>query len=194
MWHYTLHEVERGVSKYRFLYSDSPLTNAEVLSLIGDSEGFREFLTEVLKSSPYASFFFEVKPLNSHTLNDIFECVLVNAPVLSTLTANNAAFRSYFKQGEYVTSFFNLNQDARLVVPVSLNNALNYSHISQFLNNAPRQQINVFWQKVGEEIKTCISDQLIWVSTSGLGVHWLHLRIDSMPKYYHYLPYKNMRG
>ena len=27
-------------------------------------------------------------------------------------------------------------------------------------------------------------DQKLWVSTSGLGVFWLHLRLDSYPKYY----------
>lgn len=30
----------------------------------------------------------------------------------------------------------------------------------------------------------------LWVSTSGLGVSWLHVRLDSRPKYYTYAPYK----
>jgi hypothetical protein len=30
----------------------------------------------------------------------------------------------------------------------------------------------------------------IWISTIELGVSWLHVRIDSTPKYYHYTPYK----
>ena len=31
----------------------------------------------------------------------------------------------------------------------------------------------------------------LWVSTSGLGVYWLHVRLDSYPKYYQHAPYKN---
>lgn len=26
----------------------------------------------------------------------------------------------------------------------------------------------------------------VWLSTSGLGVYWLHFRIDARPKYYQY--------
>jgi len=35
-----------------------------------------------------------------------------------------------------------------------------------------------------------ISDRPTWLSTAGLGVYWLHLRLDSRPKYYRYQPYK----
>ena len=31
----------------------------------------------------------------------------------------------------------------------------------------------------------------LWVSTSGAGVYWLHLRLDSFPKYYTHAPYRN---
>jgi hypothetical protein len=30
----------------------------------------------------------------------------------------------------------------------------------------------------------------IWMSTCGTGVYWLHLRLDSKPKYYTYAPYR----
>jgi hypothetical protein len=29
----------------------------------------------------------------------------------------------------------------------------------------------------------------MWLSTSGLGVAWLHIRLDSTPKYYQHQPY-----
>jgi hypothetical protein len=37
-----------------------------------------------------------------------------------------------------------------------------------------------FWKKVGDIIK-----EGDWVSTSGMGVSWLHLRIAKKPKHYH---------
>ncbi len=30
----------------------------------------------------------------------------------------------------------------------------------------------------------------LWLSTAGGGVAWLHVRLDSRPKYYGYSPYK----
>lgn len=35
-------------------------------------------------------------------------------------------------------------------------------------------------------------NNVVWFSTSGLGVAWLHFRIDPFPKYYTYRPYKTM--
>jgi len=32
-----------------------------------------------------------------------------------------------------------------------------------------------------------------WVSTSGLGVAWLHVRVDSKPKYYSHEAYREIR-
>lgn len=34
------------------------------------------------------------------------------------------------------------------------------------------------------------TDYPIWLSTSGLGVYWLHMRLDRRPKYYTYEPFK----
>ena len=37
-------------------------------------------------------------------------------------------------------------------------------------------------------------EETTWLSTSGLGVYWLHVRLDSYPKYYTYRPYKATKG
>jgi hypothetical protein len=31
--------------------------------------------------------------------------------------------------------------------------------------------------------------QPIWLSTAGMGVAWLHIRLDERPKYYSHKPY-----
>jgi hypothetical protein len=33
------------------------------------------------------------------------------------------------------------------------------------------------------------SSNRFWISTSGLGVPWVHVRLDRYPKYYQYGPY-----
>ncbi len=30
----------------------------------------------------------------------------------------------------------------------------------------------------------------VWLSTAGAGVSWLHVRLDTRPKYYHHGPYR----
>ena len=34
------------------------------------------------------------------------------------------------------------------------------------------------------------SQRPLWLSTNGLGVAWLHARIDARPKYYSHRPYR----
>lgn len=34
-----------------------------------------------------------------------------------------------------------------------------------------------------------LNDAPIWLNTAGAGVPWLHIRLDSRPKYYRYQPY-----
>ena len=33
-------------------------------------------------------------------------------------------------------------------------------------------------------------DQNVWLSTSGLGVVWVHVQLDSSPKYYQYASFR----
>ena len=37
-----------------------------------------------------------------------------------------------------------------------------------------------------------IGDEVKWLSTAGMGVYWLHVRVDSRPKYYRYQGYKTL--
>ena len=49
------------------------------------------------------------------------------------------------------------------------------------------------WAAVGVAVKEALGEQPLWVSTSGLGVYWLHVRLDSSPKYFQHTPYKLYR-
>ena len=67
-----------------------------------------------------------------------------------------------------------------LISPCNKYSNSNYTSLSTFSRTAPLKQQISFWRKVGNSIK---KDD--WISTSGLGVSWLHLRIAKYPKYYH---------
>ena len=73
-------------------------------------------------------------------------------------------------------------------------NIPNYSHLANFIRNAPKAQKNYLWQKIAEEITKILPNlkegKMLWMSTSGLGVSWLHVRLDTTPKYYSWEAYQ----
>jgi hypothetical protein len=175
-----------------FIKSDSrPLAYAEVIELWCDSAEFREFFSGLLRQSPFEAFFWETPPVTSRTVNRPFEFVTVDAPALSKLQPDFDSFRPQFaaSHSAAVLAFSNLGGDATLVVPNPLAPATCYTHLARFLQKAPDSQIQAFWRCAGEALKKRISDAPAWLSTAGMGVSWLHLRIDSRPKYFRYEPY-----
>lgn len=98
-----------------------------------------------------------------------------------------------------VCSFTNLGGDATLVSPVppsgdGHDNDASYSHLAIFVRTAPKSQVADFWKLAATTylgvLKKKQSVEKSWFSTNGMGVAWLHLRIDDRPKYYSYAPYK----
>jgi len=46
------------------------------------------------------------------------------------------------------------------------------------------------WMRVAEEIKKkLLVDNVVWLNTHGHGVAWLHLRVETKPRYITYAPY-----
>jgi hypothetical protein len=89
-----------------------------------------------------------------------------------------------------VVTFPNLGGDAALVVPCAIAPLSAYGHIAAFVREAPEAQRHALWQAVGSALEDRLDPRPIWLSTSGLGVSWIHVRLDSHPKYYQYGPYR----
>ena len=54
-------------------------------------------------------------------------------------------------------------------------------------------QMHDFWIEVGRQMEARLAEkpsEKIWMSTCGTGIYWLHLRLDSKPKYYTYTTYR----
>jgi hypothetical protein len=111
------------------------------------------------------------------------------------------AFESHFKANpsKAVIVFPNLGKNAILIVPcpqsasADMQNA--YVHVGAFVRHAPAAQVQELWQTVGAVMLAQIRDEPAWLSTAGLGVSWLHVRIDQRPKYYKYQAYaRTMQG
>eukprot|EP00924_Labyrinthula_sp_SR-Ha-C_P016154 snap_masked-scaffold_4-processed-gene-20.29-mRNA-1 protein AED:1.00 eAED:1.00 QI:0/-1/0/0/-1/1/1/0/207 len=184
------------VSYIRFIPNTSFSWNEFSSALIED-EDFRNQFTIQLTSNDFPAFFFETIPFSpDEAENTQFEFVLVKSQTLSKRNQDNRPFEEKFAQlnpNTFSTSFWNLGKDAELVVPLPQTNEQGrYTHLANFLRMGTSEEINNFWKTVGNTIQKRIQEKQsdpLWVSTSGLGVSYLHLRLDSYPKYYQFKEY-----
>ena len=67
-----------------------------------------------------------------------------------------------------------------------------FAHFASFVRDkGASAQADRFLRATGAAVMERLGTLPLWVSTSGAGVYWLHLRLDSDPKYYTYAPYRN---
>lgn len=178
--------------KITIFSEDKQLTYSEAIALWQNSSSFRSFFSSLLASTPFPAYFWETPPVTKSTVEREFEFVLANSPQLAKIDPDPSDFEEYFSSANReVISFPNLGNDALLVVPLPVAEASAYPHLAAFIREAPESQQHLLWQKIAEELKQKLNNQPIWVSTSGLGVPWLHVRLDSSPKYYCFEPYKS---
>ncbi|MGI9221248.1 MAG: DUF6940 family protein [Woeseiaceae bacterium] len=166
----------------------------ELFSLLESEPGFSCWYSETLVSSDFEGFFLEFPPLTTAGLEDDSEFVIIDSAAVAGLRADSRPFESQFqeRQGSDVITFPNLGADALLIAPVPLSSDNSYPHLAMFLRKAPEKQIRSLWQAVACAVLENLSEIPKWLSTAGLGVSWLHVRLDSRPKYYNYLPYKSV--
>lgn len=183
-------EIQSGITKYKITKNGTFLSYKDWIAHIKESTEFIEFYINALRSSTYKGYFWEVKPITENGINETFEFVLVDSKTLPNIVANDSSFKKYFKEGEEVITFPNLGGDAQLIVPTQISESSNYNHLATFVRKAPLTQVIHFWEKVAEEYEKLIGTETKWLSTAGLGVYWLHVRVDSRPKYYRFKDYK----
>jgi len=167
----------------------------EAISLLAESQAFRDFFNSLLRDAPFDAYLWETPALHQHCSDQAFEFVLVDNRTLARVEADPAPFQSQFAQAptsQTVMVFDNLGGDARLVAPCATPRSKDFAHLAAFARKAPRSLQQTFWRQVGNEVKARICDVPLWLNTNGLGVYWLHVRLDSRPKYYTYQPYKSL--
>jgi len=185
---------EGRVSLYRLLGDGGPLSWSDVVDRWQDDKCFRSFFISILSDAPFPAYFWETPPVTRATIDREFEFVLVDSPQLVGACPDQRAFASHFasaQPGASVIEFSNLGGDAALVVPCPRGPLSAYSQMSTFARLAPDEQQHQLWAVVGATLEQQLGTQPVWLSTSGLGVYWLHIRLDSRPKYYTHYPYRN---
>ncbi len=172
-------------------------------------------LIDVLKSLPFDAYFFEMAPVNNLTADTTrWEALVTESFELAQIRkADQNTFEEKFGLTDNdIVVFPNLGGDATLVVPKPLTSLplrsgpggslLHYAHLASFLRAPATQaqpqaqaqaQAQALLSTLAREALAALEQRQgspLWVSTSGLGVSWLHFRLDSRPKYYQQAAFK----
>jgi len=195
MYSSQVEQLHKGrVLRFRLLFDDRPLTWSDVVARWQNDQAFLCFFESILADAPFPAYFWETPPVTSTTFDQAFEFVLVNSEQLAGVAAEQPAFAKHFasaQPGTSVIEFSNLGGDATLVVPCPRGPLSAYAQLSTFVREAPDDQQHQLWTLVGAALERRLGAQPVWLSTSGLGVYWLHIRLDSAPKYSTHEPYRN---
>ena len=190
MWHAETERLASG-AKYRLFDGDTPLSFRGLVRLLEHDDHFAAWYTRLLAEADFEAFYWEQPPLTLETIERDAEFVLLNAPALAKIRANPAPFRPIFDEdpGKDVVVVPNLGGDAMLIIPcpIAANGA--YPHLAAFLRQASADQVRSLWRHTAKTMDQSVAAAPKWLSTAGLGVAWLHIRIDTRPKYYSYDPY-----
>jgi hypothetical protein len=171
------------------------LSFAEVIAGWREDADFRAFYLSELGATPFPAFFWEMPPIRRGHTDAPYEFMLIRSDALARMRPDANAFVAQFgAAGRDVATFPNLGGDAVLVAPKQIATSQTYSHLAAFVRAAPPAQQHALFQALGKAVDGFLRDYdgRLWISTSGLGVAWLHIRLDTYPKYYQHQPYARM--
>ncbi len=188
------HTLKDGrAMKYQLKQDGGKLSYGEFLSLLVGDEEFRSFFIWILSDVPFKAYHWETPPARVNSMDQPFEFVVTDSPGMD-LWPHPGPFRQYFNNkysDNHVAVFNNLGNDAKLIAPEPVEQGANYSHIGVFIREAPAEQQHALWKRVGQVTREQVSNYPLWLNTAGGGVAWLHVRLDSSPKYYLHNEYKS---
>lgn len=184
---------KENVLRFKLKQEGKFLSFQEVFELWKMSPEFINFYTSLLKSEEYSGLFWEHPPLTLLDLSQEYECIIYRSNSFDKRLVDEQAFQDFIQLDDLAVSFSNLGKNATLIVPTKQIEAASYKHFGVFLEQAKEEQILTLFQEVGKIILEEIKEkERVWLNTSGLGVLWLHIRLDTIPKYYKTKRYKEV--
>jgi len=180
---------------YYFYQGERELTNRQVLKLIETDREFLNFMIEKLKNANMDGYFWEVKPISPANLDGYFEYALIQTDKFEDVQADRKPFIKYLNKCRRLSTMFkNLSGDATLVIPCDKDPegppSDKYAHLASFVRKADMEQVRDVFMRAFSIVSTMVAEGAkVYVSTHGLGVHWVHIRLEKTPKYYTYKDY-----
>jgi hypothetical protein len=161
------------------------------LEALRDDADARGVLTEALRAAPFRAYLWETPAAVPGDDGTTAEMVVIDSPGLGRARTDPSAFAQAFRAANgSVATFANLGGDAVLVAPHPAH-APDSPHLGAFVRSASGSVVDALWSAVADAVSAWLAarDRPVWVSTSGLAVSWLHVRLDSVPKYYAHRAY-----
>ena len=184
----TLEPCPGSAARFAATRGGAPLSVAEVLDAWAAGD---EWYGAALAARASRAFHWEHPAWTPASLDAPYECAVVDSPSLARETADPRDFAAPLAAaGGAVATFPNLGHDALLVVPAARSAHDHYGHLASFVRGAPRDQRADLWRAVAAAVRGRLGARPVWLSTAGLGVPWLHVRLDDRPKYYRHAPYR----
>lgn len=181
---------EQG-ARCRFTRSGSALSFAEVIECWQSPKDVETYLNGIKKLG-FNQFYWEHPSLTTKTLDAPYECMVIGTTHFNRREVDTTSFSGHLHKPEPVVVFDNLGRNARLVVPTLKSDPEHYKHMGAFTSFAPKDQVHCVFNSLGKSVLEEVNKgKPIWLSTAGLGVIWLHIRLDTVPKYYKTKTYKN---
>jgi len=186
-------EAQKGEVIAVFDENSDAVSFGLALQLMVNDSSFGTQLTDILCACSYSAFRWETPAITQNNAGQSFRFVLLDAPYLCT-EADRLPFNRHFSEAgnQDVLAFSNLGGDAELIVPCPGKNNQDYAHFAEFVRHAPDRQKQQLWIEIGKAATARVGPEPIWINTAGDGVAWLHIRVDTRPKYYRYRPYKTV--
>lgn len=186
-------KTNQNIVKLYVYNNSSRISNREVFETLEKDSQFVDLFTENINNLSYEAIYMELPRLDQKSFDEGFEAVLINAPSLARRTQDKVAFSEHYSVSKSVVNFSNKGGDAELVIPCPISEKKCYTHLMEFIRLAPPLQVQELFKSAAKIIIQRISKgDTIWFSSAGLGVSWLHLRLDSSPKYFKYEDYRNI--
>lgn len=151
----------------------------------------RAALTEAIRSADAEALYWECTPWKPDA-DPLFEMMIIPTNAMVNRETDRSAFEEHFDGSALVQTFPSLRGDAMLVVPEPVGRTDLFGHLATWIRHADPEQIEALWIAVAKAIDEWRAAKrgTLWVSTAGGGVPWLHVRLDSRPKYYKHGPYR----
>lgn len=167
----------------------APLSRRGFFEALRDSATFRLAMSETLLSLSMPAMAWETAPLSRANAERPMRQLVLPHPALARAEPDAHPFDEHIASGagtDRVVWFENFGHDARLVVPCAAQKNARFGHLASFLATARPTQRDALWQLVGQLACEHLArtDAPVWVSTAGMAVAWLHVRLDLRPKYY----------
>ena len=196
-WKY--YSIDNDIIIYRIINNNNKyLTYKNFYESIKSSEKLINDIISILKLIVFESYYLEFNPTSWNSLeNTIFEFVIIKTTAFTNKTDIITFGESNINtNSNNIYTFYNLSKSSILISPhYNHNYDMNtYNNICTFMRTSNFKQqfllLTIAFAQYQIQLKKNIN-KLLWLSTHGKGIGWLHIRIDNTPKYISFQSYKN---